>query len=136
MGKLKAGNPQLSVYYNDRDHVTIIVQTPHKLSVQSPIITHYISSDHTKHILQSAPPVSLPLLRNPRWIISQSEFESTWYALRNPHWHLHQCVVQNHAPVWSQLIVTLALSPTSPLVSTETVHALKLTDVFFSGFMS
>ena len=35
MGKLKAENPQLSVYYNDRDHVTIIVQTPHKLSALS-----------------------------------------------------------------------------------------------------
>ena len=66
MGKLKAENPQISVYYNDRDHVTIIVQTPHKLSVQYPIVTHYISSDHTKHMLQSAPPVNLPLLRNPR----------------------------------------------------------------------
>ena len=40
MGNLKAKNPQLSVYYNDRYHVTIIVQTPHKLSVQSPIATH------------------------------------------------------------------------------------------------
>ena len=64
MGKLKAENPQLSVYSND--HVTVIVQTPHKLSVQSLIVTHYTSSDHTKHMLQSAPPVSLPLLRNPR----------------------------------------------------------------------
>ena len=40
MGKLKAENPQLSVYYNDREHVTIIVQTPHKLSALSPIVTH------------------------------------------------------------------------------------------------
>ena len=30
-----------------------------------------------------------------------NEFKSTWYALRNPHWHLNQCVVQTHAPVWS-----------------------------------
>ena len=66
MGKIKAENPQLFVYYNDRDLVTIIVQTPHQLSVQSPIVTHYTSSDHTKHMLQSAPPISLPLLRNPR----------------------------------------------------------------------
>ena len=51
MGKEIAENPQLSVYYNDRDHVTIIVQTPHKLSVQSPIVTHYTSSDLTKHML-------------------------------------------------------------------------------------
>ena len=51
MGKLKAENPQLSVYYNDRDHVTIILQTPHKLSVQSPIVTHYTSSDLAKHML-------------------------------------------------------------------------------------
>ena len=65
MGKLKAENPQLSVYYNDRDHVTIIVKTPHNLSALSPIVTHYTSLDHTKHLLQSAPPVSLPLLRNP-----------------------------------------------------------------------
>ena len=69
MGKLKAKNPQLFVYYNDRDHVTIIVQTPHKLSELSPFVTHYTSSDHTKHMLQSAPPVSLPLLRNTIWII-------------------------------------------------------------------
>ena len=66
MEKRKAENPQLSVYYNDRYHVTIIVQTPHKLSVQSPIATHYTSSDLTKHMLQSTPSVSLPLLRNPR----------------------------------------------------------------------
>ena len=66
MGKIKAENPQLSVYYNDRDHVTIIVQTPQQLSVQSSIVTHYTSSDLTKHMLQSAPPVSLPLLQNPR----------------------------------------------------------------------
>ena len=66
MGKIKAENPQLSVYYNDIYHVTIIVKTPHKLSVQSPIVTHYTSSDLTKHMLQSAPPVSLPLLCNPR----------------------------------------------------------------------
>ena len=46
MGKLKAENPQLYVYYNDRDHVKIIVQTPHKLSALSPIVTHYTSSDH------------------------------------------------------------------------------------------
>ena len=76
MGKLKAENPQPSVYYNDRDHVTIIVQTPHNLSVQSPIVTHYTSSDHTKHMLQSTPPVILPLLRNPIWIIPRSRFES------------------------------------------------------------
>ena len=66
MGKLKAENPQLFVYYNDRDHVTIIVQTPHNLSVQPPIVTHHTSSDLAKHMLQSAPPVSLPLLCNPR----------------------------------------------------------------------
>ena len=66
MGNLKAKNPQLSVYYMNRYHVTIIVQTPHKLSVQSPIVTHYTSSDLAKHMLQSDPPVSLPLLRNPR----------------------------------------------------------------------
>ena len=66
MGKLKAENPQLSVYYNDRYHVTIIVETPHNLSVQSPIVTHYTSSDLAKHMLQSAPLVSLPLLCNPR----------------------------------------------------------------------
>ena len=92
MGKLKAENPQLSVYYNDRDNVTIIVQTPHKLSVQSPIVTHYTSSDHTKHMLQSAPPGSLPLLHNPIWIIMRSKFESHQYVLHNPHWLLHQCV--------------------------------------------
>ena len=132
MGKLKAKNPQLYVYYNDRYHVTIIVQTPHKLSVQYPIVTHYTSSDHTKHMLQSAPPVSQPLLHNPIWIITISRFKSHWYVLRNPHWLLHQCVCKSHAPVQSQLIVTLALSPTSPLVSIETVHALQLTDVFFS----
>ena len=85
MGKLKAENPQLSVYYNDRDHVTIIVQTPHKLSIQSPIVTHYTISDHTKHMLQSAPPVSQPLLRNPIWIITRSRFKSHWYVPRNPH---------------------------------------------------
>ena len=66
MGKIKAENPQISVYYNDRDHVTIILQTPHKLLVQSPIFTHYTSSYLAKHMLQVAPPVSLPLLRNPR----------------------------------------------------------------------
>ena len=66
MGKLKAENPQIYVYYNDIYHVTIIVQTPHKLSVQYPIVTHYKSSDHTKYMLQSAPPISLPLLHNPR----------------------------------------------------------------------
>ena len=66
MGNIKDENPQLSVYYNDRNHVTIIVKTPHKLSIKSPIVTHYTSSDLTKHMLQSAPPVSLPLLRNPR----------------------------------------------------------------------
>ena len=99
MGKLEAENPQLSVYYNDRDHVTIIVQTPHKLSVQSPIVTHYTSSDHTNHLLQSAPPVSQPLLRNPIWIIMRSTFESRQYVLRNPHWLLHQCVCKSHAPV-------------------------------------
>ena len=65
MGNIKAENPQISVYYNDREHVTIIVQNPHKLSVQSPIVTHYTSSDLTKHMLQSSPPVSLPLLHNP-----------------------------------------------------------------------
>ena len=131
MGKLKVENPQLSVYYNDRDHVTIIVQTPHKLSVQSPIFTHYTSSDLAKHMLQYAPHVSLPLLHNPIWIIMRSKFESHQYVLCNFHWLLHQCVCKSHAPVWSQLIVTLALSPTSSLVSTETVHALKLADVFF-----
>ena len=66
MGKLKVENPKLSIYYNDRDHVTIIVQTPHKLSVQSPIVTHYTSSDLAKHMLQSASLVSLDLLHNPR----------------------------------------------------------------------
>ena len=66
MGKLKDENPQISVYYNDIDHVTSIVETPHKLSVQSLIVTHYTSSDLEKHMLQFAPPVSLPLLRNPR----------------------------------------------------------------------
>ena len=133
MGKLKAENPQLSVYYNDRDHVTIIVQIPHKLSALSPIFTHYTSSDHTKHMLQSAPPVSLPLLRNPILIILRSRFESHQYVPCNPHWLLHQCVCKFHALVYSQLIVTLALvSPTSSLVSTETVHALQLNDVFFS----
>ena len=65
MGNIKAENPQLSVYYMNRDHVKIIVQTPHKLLVQSPIATHYTSSDLAKHMLQSSPPVSLPLLRNP-----------------------------------------------------------------------
>ena len=52
MGNIKAENPQLSVYYNDRDHVTIIVKTPHKLSALSPIVTHYTSSDLAKHMLQ------------------------------------------------------------------------------------
>ena len=99
MGKLKAEKPQLSVYYNDREHVTITVQTPHNLSALSPIVTHYTSSYHTSHMLQSAPPVSLPLLRNPIWISIRSKFESHQYVLRNPHWHLHQCVVQTHAPV-------------------------------------
>ena len=66
MGKLKVENPQLSIYYNDRDHVKIIVQTPHKLSIQSPIVTHYTSSNLAKRMLQSTPPVSMPLLRNPR----------------------------------------------------------------------
>ena len=99
MGKLKAGNPQLSIYYNDRDHVTIILQTPHKLSVQSPIVTHHTSSDLEKHMLQSAPPVSLPLLRNPIWIIIRSRFKSHQYVLRNPHWLLNQCVCKSHALV-------------------------------------
>ena len=132
MGKLKAENPQIYLYQNDRYHVTIIVQTPHKLSVQSPIVTHYTSSDNTKQMLQSAPPVSQPLLRNPIWIIARSRFKSHWYVLHNPHWLLNQCVCKSHAPVQSQLIVTLALSPTSSLVSTETVHALQLNDVLFS----
>ena len=52
MENIKAKNPQLSVYYNDRVHVTIIVQTPHKLSVQSPIVTHYTSSDMNKSQVQ------------------------------------------------------------------------------------
>ena len=99
MGKLKAKNPQLSIYYNDIDHVTIIVQTTHKILALSPIVTHYTSSDHTKHMLQSAPPVSLPLLCNPIWISMISKFESHQYVLRNPHWHLHQCVCKSHAPV-------------------------------------
>ena len=66
MGKLKAENPNYLYIICHGDHVTIIVQTPHKLSVQSPIVTHYTSSDLTKHMLQFAPPVNLPLLRNPR----------------------------------------------------------------------
>ena len=99
MGNLKDENPQLSVYYNDRDHVTIIVQTPHKISVQSQIVTHYTSSNHAKHMLQSAPPISLPLLRNPIWIVMRSKFESHQYVLCNPHWLLHQCVCKSHAPV-------------------------------------
>ena len=92
MGNIKAENPQLSIYYNDRDHVTIILQTHHKLLVQSPTVTHYTSSDHTKHMLQSAPPISQPLLHNPIWIIMRSRFKSHQYVLRNPHWILHQCV--------------------------------------------
>ena len=99
MGNIKAENPQLSVYYNDRDHVTIIVQTPHKLSALSPIVTHYTSSDHTNHMLQFAPPVSLPLLRNPIWISIRSKFESHQYVLHNPHWLLHQGVCKSHAPI-------------------------------------
>ena len=132
MGKLKAENPKLYIYYNDRDHVKIIVQTPHKLSVQSPIVTHYTSSDHTKNVLQSAPPVSLPLLCNPIWIIMRSRFKSHWYVLCNPHWLLHQCVCKSHARVQSQLIVNLLFHLHPSLISTETVHALKLTDVFIS----
>ena len=60
MEKIKAENPQISVYYNDREHVTIIVQTPHKLSALSPIVTHKTSSDHAHPMLQSS------LLHNPR----------------------------------------------------------------------
>ena len=124
MGKLKAANPQLSVYYNDREHVTIIVQTLHKLSALSPIVTHKTSSDHTYHMLQSAPPICLPLLRNPRWIIMRSKFEYHQDVLRNPHWQSQSMCVQ----ISCTSIVTTdshtALSPTSSLVSTETIHAL------------
>ena len=64
MGKLKDENPQLSVYYNDRDHVTIIVQKLLTSSHAHPQLLHTITLDLAKHMLQSLPPASLPLLRN------------------------------------------------------------------------
>ena len=135
MGKLKAENPQLSVYYNDRDHVTIIVQTPHKLSSLSPIVTHYTSSDLTSHMFKSPPPVSLPLLRNPRWnCTSWVQIPlvcTTQSSLASPS----MCVQIS----FTSIVTTdskLALSPTSSTSLHWTVHALQLTDVFFSWFMS
>ena len=66
MGKAIDENPQLSVYYNDREHVTIhSTNSSQALSTNSHAI-HKTSSDHTYHMLQSAPPICLPLLHNPR----------------------------------------------------------------------
>ena len=64
MGKLKVENPQLSVYYNDRDHVTIIIQSSSQaLSTISNCYT-LIKSDLANPMHRSLPPTSLPLLRN------------------------------------------------------------------------
>ena len=65
MGNLKAENPQLSVYYIfHRDQVTIIIQSSSQaLSIISTCYT-LIKLDLAKHMLQSLPPDSLPLLRN------------------------------------------------------------------------
>ena len=66
MGKLKAENPQLFLYYIcHRDHVTIIVQNSSQaLNTISNCYT-LIKLDLAKHMLQSLPPNSQPLLRNP-----------------------------------------------------------------------
>ena len=65
MGKLKAENPQLSIYYIcHRDHVTIIIQSSSQaLSTISNCYT-LIKLDLAKHMLQSLPPDSQPLLCN------------------------------------------------------------------------
>ena len=64
MGKLKAKNPQLFVYYIcHRDHVTIIIQSSSQaLSIISTCYT-LIKLDLAKHMLQS-----LPLDSPPHWI--------------------------------------------------------------------
>ena len=115
MGKLKAENPQLYVYYNDREHVTIIVQTPHKLSTLSPIVTHKTSSDHTYHMLQSTPPVCLPLLRNPIWKSIRSKFESHQHVLCNPHWKSQSMCVQISC---TSIVTTDSHTALSPNLST------------------
>ena len=66
MGKLKAENPQLSVYYNDREHVTI--HSTKLLTSSQHYLTCYTqtSSDLNKSQVQISSTVFLPLLRNPR----------------------------------------------------------------------
>ena len=132
MGKLKAENPQLFVYYNDIYHVTIILQTPHKLSVQPP-------NCYTLHKLRS--------YKSHAPIYSTCQPASTTQSNMDNHEIKVQippvCTVQSSLASPSMCvqisctsIVTTdshtALSPTSPLVSTETVHALQLIDVFIS----
>ena len=99
MGKIKAENPQLSVYYNDREHVTIIAQSSSQALNTISHATHYTSSDQASHMLKYLPLVSLPLLHNPIWIIVRSRFKSHQVVLRNPNWLLHQCVCKSHALV-------------------------------------
>ena len=137
MGKLKVENPQLSVYYIcHRDHVAIIIQSSSQaLSIISTCYT-LIKLDLAKHMLQSLPLDSLPLLRNPCWRMPLDELELPQPCSRIIYRHLYWVLDANHA----SLIVTTdshtCPSPIFALVSTETVHALKLNDVFFIWLMS
>ena len=64
MGKIKAENPNYMYIICHRYHVTIIVQSSSQaLSITSNCYT-LIKLDLAKHMLQSMPPDSQPLLRN------------------------------------------------------------------------
>ena len=64
MGKIKAENPNYLYIICHGDHVTIIVQNLLTSSHAHPQLLHTIKLDLAKHMLQSLPPDSQPLLRN------------------------------------------------------------------------
>ena len=64
MGKLKAENPNYLYIICHGDHVTIIVQNLLTRSQHYLELLHTIKLDLAKHMLQSLPPDSQPLLRN------------------------------------------------------------------------
>ena len=133
---LQLKTPYCLYIIKKKNHVTISVQ--YSSQVLSTVSKSYTqtSSVLNKSRVQNSSTVCLPLLRNPKGLWMRSKFESHWLVLCNSHWKSQSMCVKISCTAIVTTDSSLTLSPTSNTGLHWTVHALQLTDVFFSWFMS